>query len=37
VPAWLVVNHGQQDYDRDNRFRSLSRDISLKYSHALRS
>jgi hypothetical protein len=34
--AWLVVNLGREDRDRDRRFRAISEEIALKYSHDLR-
>jgi hypothetical protein len=34
--AWLVVNIGREDRDRDRHFQSMNSQITLKYSHDLR-
>jgi len=34
--AFLVLNHGLQDLDRDNSFKSATADLTLKYSYTFR-
>jgi hypothetical protein len=34
--AFIVLNHGLQDFDRDNSFASASADLTLKYSYTFR-
>jgi hypothetical protein len=34
--GFLVLNHNLQDFDKDNRFDSLSADLSLKFSYTFR-
>jgi len=34
--AFLVLNYGLMDADKDNRFQSVSADLSLKFSYTLR-
>ncbi|HSG63753.1 MAG TPA: sugar-binding protein [Gammaproteobacteria bacterium] len=34
--AFIVLNHGLQDLDRDNSFRSANADLTLKYSYTFR-
>ena len=34
--AFIVLNHNVQDLDKDNRFHSISSDVSLKFSYTFR-
>ncbi len=34
--AFLVLNHGMQDFDRDNSFKSATADLTLKYGYTFR-
>jgi hypothetical protein len=34
--AFIVLNHGLQDFDRDDTFKSANADLTLKYSYTFR-
>ena len=34
--AYIVLNHNLQDFDRDNRFSSVSADLALKFNYTFR-